>query len=195
MLPLVVEVEKEKLCFWPGWIPETSYRRGKPCRILDGKFLGKMLVRVKMIDKEVILMELRSDQEIKEVIRGAIDLPSSMFVAMDRWIEVIRRSSLSLLDQVFWTASKLGQKGFFFFLFGDFLGKTIEVDRRKSSKEILTHGRVKVLLGRVCKLLSEVPFLVGKFLSLSWLEKTWDPYGEKFLPSLPSLGPHPRHWC
>lgn len=73
-----------------------------------------MLVRVKMIDKKVILMELRSDQEIEEVIRGAIDLPSSSFVAMDRWIEVIRRSSL--LDQVFWSASKLGQKGFVFCL-------------------------------------------------------------------------------
>lgn len=98
--------------FLPGWIPETSYRRGKLFRILDGKFLGKMLVRVKMIDKEVILMELRSDWEIEEVIRGATDLPSSL-VAMDRWIEVIRLSSLSLLDQVFRSASKLGQKGFF----------------------------------------------------------------------------------
>lgn len=68
-----------------------------------------------MIDKEVILMELHSDQEIEEVIRGAIDLPSSSFVAMDRWIEVIRLSSLSLLDQVFRSAiASLDGKGFSF---------------------------------------------------------------------------------
>ena len=42
-----------------------------------------------------------------------------------------------------------------FCLLRDFIGSTIEVDRRTSEKETIAYGRVKVLLSRICKLPSK----------------------------------------
>lgn len=36
---------------------------------------------------------------------------------------------------------------------GNCLGQTLEIDPRRRSKEIISHGRIKVLLGKVNKLL------------------------------------------
>lgn len=48
-----------------------------------------------------------------------------------------------------------------FLLLGDCVGTSIEVDRCTISKEILTHGRVRVVLGKVRKLPAKIPLLLG----------------------------------
>lgn len=48
-----------------------------------------------------------------------------------------------------------------FRLLGDCLGSTLEVDQLTSSKEVLTHGRVKVLVGKVRKLSIQILLWVG----------------------------------
>lgn len=51
-----------------------------------------------------------------------------------------------------------------FHLLDDFIGSTIEVDRRISEKMIVAYGRVKVLTSRLCKLPLEVPLFVHELL-------------------------------
>lgn len=48
-----------------------------------------------------------------------------------------------------------------FRLLGDYMGQGIEVDPKTYSKEVICHGRVKVLLGRVLKLPTQIPLLIG----------------------------------
>lgn len=44
---------------------------------------------------------------------------------------------------------------------GNYLGVSLEVDQQTISKEIITHGRVKVMLGRVKKLPAQIPLWLG----------------------------------
>lgn len=46
-------------------------------------------------------------------------------------------------------------------MLGDYLGQSLEVDPKTCSKVIISHGRVKVLLGRVLQLSAQIPLLVG----------------------------------
>lgn len=48
-----------------------------------------------------------------------------------------------------------------FWLLGDCLGQTSEVDPKTCSKEIISHGKVKISLGRVIQLPVQIPLLVG----------------------------------
>lgn len=44
-----------------------------------------------------------------------------------------------------------------FRLLGDCLGVTMEVDHLTSSKEVLTHGKAKILMGKVWKFPIQIP--------------------------------------
>lgn len=46
-----------------------------------------------------------------------------------------------------------------FQLLGDCLGHTLEIGHKTNSKEVISQGRVKVLLGRVLKLPTQIPLL------------------------------------
>lgn len=48
-----------------------------------------------------------------------------------------------------------------FRLLGDVLGRTLEVDHCIALKEILTHGTLKILRGKVGRLPKEIPLKVG----------------------------------
>lgn len=124
---------------------------------------GKMPAMTKLIDADTIIMEFLSDEEVEEVIR-CVEAPSSSlsspFLVVDRWMEVIgsppkpcwvRFSGVPLHA---WREEILR-------LLGDCLGESLEVDRLTISKQILTHGRVKVLLGKVRKLSTQIPLWVG----------------------------------
>lgn len=57
-----------------------------------------------------------------------------------------------------------------FWLVGDCLGRTLEINPRTSSNEIILHVMIKVLLGKVIKLLVQIPLQVGD-LQISLLAK------------------------
>lgn len=118
-----------------------------------------MPVRIKLIDRDVVLMQFLSEKEVLEVLQ-CINGPVTPFLAVDRWMEVIgcppHPSWVKFLGVPLhaWREEVLH-------LLGNCVGATIEVDECTISKEILTHGRVRVLLGKVKKLPIQIPLWVG----------------------------------
>lgn len=68
-----------------------------------------------------------------------------------------------------------------FRLLGGYVRKTLEVDPKTYSKEVLCHGRVKVLMGTVLKLLMKIPLLVRDLQILVVAALDADP-GDDFQP-------------
>lgn len=66
-----------------------------------------------------------------------------------------------------------------FWLLGGFLGQTLEVDPKTCSKEIISHGRVKISLGRVMQLPIQIPLLVEDLQILVVVERDAE-VGEDF---------------
>lgn len=64
-----------------------------------------------------------------------------------------------------------------FRLLGDCLGQTLELDPRMRSKKIISHGRIKVLLGKVNKLSKQIPLLVRDLQTYVLAEVDADSYG------------------
>lgn len=104
-----------------------------------------------MLDDEAILLQLLTDKEMEEVLLCAKDKARSPFVVLDRWLEVIASPPSPRWVKVSGVPLHAWREGVFS-LIGDCLGQTLAVDQDTISKEILTHGRVKVLLGKVRKL-------------------------------------------
>lgn len=72
--------------------------------------------------------------------------PATPFLAVDKWMEVI--GSPPRPSWVKFSGVPLhAWREEVFRLSGDCMGASIEVDQRTISKEILTHSRVRVLLG------------------------------------------------
>lgn len=105
---------------------------------------GKMVIRVKMLDERAALLQFESARET-EVLRCAEDGSSSPFVAIDRWMEEIRSPPFPRWVRMSGVPMHAWRERIFRLL-GDCLGYTVEVKQDTISKEVLIHGRVKVLL-------------------------------------------------
>lgn len=120
---------------------------------------GKMTVKTKLIDTDTVIMRFLSEKEVNNVLRCAKTL-SSPFVVVDRWMEVTGSP-----QRPYWVRFHKDPlhawREEVFRLLGDCLGATLEVYQLTSSKEMLTHGRVKVFMGKVCKLSVQIPLWVG----------------------------------
>lgn len=127
-----------------------------------------MKIATKMMDEETMLVQLNSFKEVEEIMANADD-PSSPFVGLERWLEVRgspprpRRVRISRVPLQAWLER-------IFRLLGNCLGHTIEVDPKTSSKEVISHGRVKVLLRRVHKFPAQIPLLAGDLQILATAE-------------------------
>lgn len=109
-------------------------------------------------------MQLQSEEEVEEVIRCFQDLshvlPSNPFTVMDKWMEVIGSPPRSCWVKFSGVPLHAWKEGVFRLL-GNCLGETTEVDQRTVSKEVLTHGRAKIQLGRVWKLPAQITLWLG----------------------------------
>ena len=79
-------------------------------------------------------------------------------------MEVIGSPPCPRWIKLFGVPSQVWQEGISHLL-GDCLGCMLEADRVTILKEVLTHGSVKVMLGKVCKLRVFFFFFLKKFLS------------------------------
>lgn len=85
------------------------------------------------------------------------------FVTLDGWMEVIISSSTPKWIRFLNVPLQVWHEGVFRLL-REFIGSTIEINRRMSEKEIIAYGHVKVLTSRICKLPIEIPLSVGDMI-------------------------------
>lgn len=116
---------------------------------------GKKPIRTKMMDRDTIIIQLSSAREVEEVLDCANILVHSPFVAIDRWMEVIGSPPSFRWVRLYGVPLQVWREGVFRLL-GGCLGQTVEVDDNTMSKEVLSHRRVKIMAGKVCKLPKEI---------------------------------------
>lgn len=116
---------------------------------------GKKPTKVQLIERDTVIVWLLLEEEVEEVLWCADDQRSYPFVSLDRRMEVIGSPPCPRWIKFFGVPLQVWKEGISRLL-GDCLGCTLEVDRVTILKEVLTHGRVKVKLGKVCKL----PFFI-----------------------------------
>lgn len=120
----------------------------------------KMTVKTKLIDTDIVIMQFLSDK-VNEVLRCTKTMSSS-FVAVDRWMEVIRSAPRPCWVR-FHGVPLHAWREEVFRLLGNCLGATLEVDILTISKEVLTHGRVKVLTGKARKLPVPIGLVIFRY--------------------------------
>lgn len=148
--PWVVEGEKIALrCCLVGFLRHKA-EGVRAVESLLAFFWGKMAARMKMFDEEAVVIKFLSEKEAEEVLIYA-DRSSSPFLALDRWMEVIGAPPSSRWVRILGVPLHVWRVGVFRLL-GDCLGQTLEVDQATISKEVLSHGRVKVRLRKVQQL-------------------------------------------
>lgn len=73
----------------PGGIPPNPFHLREQSRIMAGELLGKMLVFGKKMATDVVLMQFVSNIEVNEAPECMRNQPSSPFLAIDKWMEVL----------------------------------------------------------------------------------------------------------
>ena len=127
---------------------------------------GKSAVRLRLLEDDVVHIQLLSDEEVHQVLscaEGSSSKPitkSSPFVALDRWMEVIGSHPIIRWIRLHGVPLQAWNEGVFR-LFSDFIGSTIELDRLTLEKINLVYGCVKVRTSRLCKLPLQIPLSVG----------------------------------
>lgn len=102
------------------------------------------------MDKDAVFMQFQNSKETEEVMPCAKDKSSSSFFVVERLMEVLGPPPRPQWVKMSGVPMHAWGEGVF--LLGDYLGQTMEVDCRTISKEVISHGRVRVMLKKVRKL-------------------------------------------
>lgn len=145
---------------------------------------GRKPIDIKLLETDTVLLQVSSNEEVEEVICCAKDSPSSPFIVIDRWMEVIGSPPPPRWIKFCGVPLHAWREGIFQHL-GDVLGRTLEVDPHTTAKEVLTHGSIKVLLGKVGRLPKEIPLWIGDLqVSVLVEEDQEDPNDFRHLSSI-----------
>lgn len=105
---------------------------------------------------DVVLIQFLSIKEVNEALERMRNQSPSLSIAIDRWMEVLASLAKPRWLKISGVPMHTWREGIFR-LIGKCVGSTLEVDPRTSSKEIITHGRVKEMFGKISKLSRKVP--------------------------------------
>lgn len=91
----------------------------------------------------MVWMEMHSKEDVSEVLKLATRTESTPFKALDRWTEILGSPPSEVWIRLRGVPLHVWREETFFLL-GDYVGSTVEVDPFTSKKEMLLYGRVKV---------------------------------------------------
>lgn len=144
------------------------------------KTWGRKPITIKLLENDIVLMQVSSEVEIEEILRCAES--SSPFITLQRWMEVIGAQPRPKWTRFRGVPLQAWREGVFRLL-GDVLGRTLEVDLCTTSKEVPTHGRVKVLMGKAGRLPKEIPLSIGDLQVSVLVEEEHEDPNEMIFPS------------
>ncbi|KAJ8615391.1 hypothetical protein MRB53_034763 [Persea americana] len=111
--------------------------------------------KIKMLDDSTVWLQFSSKEEASEFLVFANNGKDSPFLAVESWTEVIARPPRAVWLRFRGVPPHVWTEGIFR-LFGDCVGKTLEVDIRTVKQEFLLFGRVKVKRDDFWNLLKEI---------------------------------------
>ena len=141
--PWVVEEEEKTLALCLVGFMKSPSGAIREVEVWLANTWGGRPISIRILDTDVVLLQLSSDVEIEGILRFAREFHSP-FIAVERRMEVIGAPPRPKWIKFHGVPLQAWREEVFRLL-GDVLGRTLEVDHRTASKEILTNGRVKIL--------------------------------------------------
>lgn len=88
--PWVMEEKKRDLSFSLVGFLKSAGIAVNDVKLWLGRSWGKLAVEVKKMEADTVLLQFHSTEDVEEVLLCSKNNPSSPFLAIDRWMEVIR---------------------------------------------------------------------------------------------------------
>lgn len=113
--------------------------------------------KVQKLGQEAVWIKLLSEKNLEEFLdKAAIKQDSSPFSVLERWMDHMGSPPTPVGLKILGVPLHVWDEEIFS-LIGNYLGRTVEIDRWTANKECLEARRVKVLLDKSVSLTKSVP--------------------------------------